>query len=270
MNNIVPWIRIFLATFIYVFFAVLASVMVQKTGGNLREMKGRTSQRILIIGTIINFFVLASSLLFLTLVDGRAISELGLILSMRDMVFCLVGIVILFAMSLLLVGLLRQSSQFQVWSQKPLKNGSEIYGLTSSIMALFIVAVTEEVLFRGYITLNLLSFGPYIVIFVSTLLFAAVHLLTNRANLYQIMSWILIGAVLSIIYLISGSIWVPIILHFAIDLTNMLVFNITGRFSIFKIVPSVSALHRTMYRVAYIVVLMAVLLAFYDPTIKLI
>ena len=57
--------------------------------------------------------------------------------------------------------------------------------------------------------------GPrwVVVAVTSTVLFTAVHLLTNRVSSYQVASWAIGGLVLVMAYLVSGSIWVPVVLH---------------------------------------------------------
>ena len=37
MNNFIPWIRIFLATFVYILFALGASIVVRRDGDDLKE-----------------------------------------------------------------------------------------------------------------------------------------------------------------------------------------------------------------------------------------
>jgi membrane protease YdiL (CAAX protease family) len=270
MHEFLPWIRIIVVTLTFIFFAVLASRLIRKAGGNLKEMKNRTSRRILVVGTVANLSVLAVTLLFLKFIDGRQIAALGFMFSVKEMAFSTVGTVMTFTLAILFIGLLGYSSRFRVRLQKPLKNHAQLTGLGGSLFVLLVVAIQEEVLFRGYITLNLLLYGPVVVIIVSTILFSAIHLLTNRFSFYQILSWLLIGAFLSYAYLISGSIWVPIILHFAIDATNMVVFNIVGKYSIFKIIPAVTEQNRAIYRIVYTAALLTVLLVFYAPSIKLV
>ncbi|OBR62793.1 abortive infection protein [Paenibacillus oryzae] len=74
----------------------------------------------------------------------------------------------------------------------------------------FIVAICEELLFRGAVQH---AFGPYW----TSIIFAAIHVRYLR-------HWIPTGLVFSIsyglgwIYIQSGSIWAPILAHFAIDL----------------------------------------------------
>lgn len=74
----------------------------------------------------------------------------------------------------------------------------------------FIVAICEELLFRGAVQH---AFGPYW----TSIIFAAIHVRYLR-------HWIPTGLVFSIsyglgwVYIQSGSIWAPILAHFAIDL----------------------------------------------------
>jgi membrane protease YdiL (CAAX protease family) len=75
----------------------------------------------------------------------------------------------------------------------------------------FIVAVCEEVLFRGAIQH---AWGPYW----TSILFAAIHI-------RYLQHWLMTGMVFSIsyglgwIYLQTGTLWTPIVAHFLIDLT---------------------------------------------------
>ena len=73
----------------------------------------------------------------------------------------------------------------------------------------FVVAVCEELLFRGAIQH---AFGPYW----TSILFAAVHVRYLR-------HWLLTGLVFSIsyglgkLYMVTGTLWAPVAAHFAID-----------------------------------------------------
>ena len=270
MNNFLPWIRILLATSIFCVAAITAAIAVRRSGRHMKEMKDRTSRRILVIGAIANICVLVVTVLLLKYLDNRSLTDLGLRFSENDFDFSILGMTIIFTLAVVFAVSLSHFNRFRIRLQKPVRDRTDISGLGGGILTLFIVALQEEVLFRGYITLNLLSFGPAVVIFVSTILFAAIHLLTNRANIYQFASWLLTGAVLAYIYLVCGSIWVPVILHFAIDLTNMLILNIAGRFSFFKIVPPVTDRQRSAYRLVCNAALVVVLLAFYSTQIRFI
>jgi membrane protease YdiL (CAAX protease family) len=232
-------------------------------------MKELTSPRVLFIGAIANLCVLGTTLLFLLFLDKRSISSLGILFSNKDLTFAAIGSVTILILATAFVGFLKQSGRFQVSPNKPFKKFSETVNFFGGVIVLFIVALQEEVLYRGYITLNLLSFGPTIVILVSTIIFTAIHLLTNRGSFYQILSWFVGGAIFSYVYLITGSIWVPVVLHFVTDLTNMLVFNIAGQYSLFEISPSITARPLASFRVVTAVVLIGVLVALFGTAIRL-
>jgi len=269
VNDLLPWIHIFLAISAYILIALLASGITRKAGGNLKEMEQRTSPRVLGIGTIANLSILATTLILLRFLDGRSIGSLGFSFSSQDLIFTIVTIAAIFGLAVAFIGLLRRTGRRQVEAHSPVKDMAGMWAMIAVLVVLLIVAIQEEVLFRGYITLNLRSYGPVVVITVSTILFVAIHLLTNRTNFYQLVSWFLGGAVLAYAYLISGSIWVPIMLHFATDMINMVVLDIVGQCSLFTISPSLGERQRAAYRVIYAVVLVVAFLVFYGVHLKI-
>ena len=232
-------------------------------------MASRTSLVVLIVGGIANLLVLAATLVLLVFWVGRPVAALGLSFSAPHASATLAGVVIIVASAVSFVAWLGRTGRAHVAPNRPVTDIPGTISLIAGVVVLFIVALQEEVLYRGYVTLNLLNLGPLVIVLASTILFTAIHLLTNRANFCQILSWAVSGAVFAFVYLISKSIWVPVGLHFAIDLTNMLVFDIAGRLSMFTITPALTDRRRAAYRVASAVVLVVTLLAFYAP-IKLV
>lgn len=269
MNVLLPWVHIFLAIFAYILIALLASVITRKVGGNLKEMGERSSPRVLVIGAIANLCVLTITLVLFRFLDRQPVSSLGFSFSSKDLIFTIVTIAAIFALAAAFIGFLRRTGRCQVETHTPVKDMAGTGAMIAVLAVLLIVAIQEEVLFRGYITLNLLSYGPVVVIIVSTILFVAIHLLTNRTNFYQIVSWFLGGVVLVYAYLISGSIWVPIMLHFATDMINMVVFDIVGQYSLFTISPSLGERQRAVYRATYAVVFVVAFIVFYGVHVKI-
>lgn len=93
------------------------------------------------------------------------------------------------------------------------QNGNELarfYGLS------FTAGIVEEVLWRGYLIWYLSQFMPmWGAVLVSTLGFGLAHAYQGLSHLPQIT---VVGAVFAALYVISGSIWLPIILHAAVDI----------------------------------------------------
>ena len=263
MTTFLPWLRIFVGVLVYIIFALLASFVTRKAGGNLKEMAGRTSQMVILVGALTNLLVLIATLLLLVFWVGLPLNALGITFRNRDFFVSIIGVVAIFGLDLALILWLSRTGRSHIRTHTPVKDLSGLPGLIIGVLVLFIVALQEEVLYRGYITLNLLDSSPLVIILVSTLIFALIHLLTNHANFYQILSWLISGAVFSYAYLASGSIWVPIVIHFATDLTNVFVFNIVGQFSFFSITPVPTDRHRAVVRIIYATLLLAILLAFY-------
>lgn len=263
--NWLSWFHILLALVAYFVAAVLASVVVRKIGGDLKSMAGRSSSRVLVIGAVANLGVLVIVLLLLTLVDGLPISALGLTLTTTDLIGALLGAVMTIGLALAFVGWLNTSGKIQIRRQPFTSNRTGWANLSLGWLVLFIVVLQEEVLYRGYVILNLRAMSAAAQLFISTAIFVLVHFLTNKVNRFQVISWVVSGLVLGGAYLISGSLWVPIVLHYATDLTNVMIFNITGQSSLLAISPALSEKQRAIFRGVYGVAMAVILVLLFSP-----
>ena len=95
------------------------------------------------------------------------------------------------------------------------RNRSEL----NHFFALSIAAgIVEEILWRGFLIWYLGQYMPILAAaLLSTLAFALAHAYQGASKLPQIT---LVGAALAGLYLLSGSIWLPVILHAAIDISQ--------------------------------------------------
>ena len=106
-------------------------------------------------------------------------------------------------------------------------NGSEL----ARFYALAVTAgIVEEILWRGFLIWYLNQFMPlWVAALISTIGFALAHAYQGVANLPQITA---VSAAMTALYLLSGTIWLPIILHAAIDiLQGRLAFDVMYRSS---------------------------------------
>jgi membrane protease YdiL (CAAX protease family) len=104
-------------------------------------------------------------------------------------------------------------------------NGNELarfYGL--SITA----GIVEEILWRGFLIWYLSQFTPlWAAALISTVGFGLAHAYQGIAHLPQITA---VGAAFAGLYLLTGSIWLPIILHAAVDiLQGRLAYDVISR-----------------------------------------
>lgn len=77
-------------------------------------------------------------------------------------------------------------------------------------------SLTEELTFRGYILQNLSEdWGVAVGLILSSFLFGYAHFLNPHFSLFIGLNLTLAGALFAYAYLVSGSLWLPIGLHFA-------------------------------------------------------
>jgi len=256
----VAWVRVLVVVGIYVVVALLASTLLGRTNRDLKDVKGRATKPVLIVGAVANLLVLAATLVFLVRVDGRPLSTLGLGLSVRDMSFGGTAVAALAASATALVMALRHFGLLRVRVRRVRDRPG---WLLATAAVLVVVALQEEVLYRGYVTVNLIDRGWAVVLLVSTLLFTAIHVLTNRVSLAQVASWLVGGVLLGCVYLVTGSIWIAAAIHFAIDMTNVMAFDLAGDLGVVELSPPLTASRRATYRVASTALVLGTLLAFY-------
>lgn len=115
----------------------------------------------------------------------------------------------------------------------------ENYVLPSNLIIYILTAITtgisEEYLFRGLILTRLLSVSKTTIfpLIVTSLLFGAMHLvhLFNRSSfntINQVIQVNFIGFTLGTLYLVTHSIYFPIVLHATLDLVPFVLIDIDG------------------------------------------
>lgn len=101
------------------------------------------------------------------------------------------------------------------------------------LLAIFVfinVAISEEVLCRGYILRNLMiSSNKYVALIVSALVFALLHCANPDISLIPMISLLLSGLLYGVAYIYNQRLWFPISVHFGWNfLQSILGFNISG------------------------------------------
>lgn len=94
------------------------------------------------------------------------------------------------------------------------------------LLLLAATAVTEELIFRGYVRFTLEKvFSTKLVLLFSALLFGLSRLVMVSSGLLGVVSAIFAGLILGMLFLLTGSLWVPIAAHFAWIFTESYVFS---------------------------------------------
>ena len=173
--------------------------------------------------TIAAQWIMFGMLLLLWTNAGRAWETLGM--GVRVDVRFLVGMLLAAAGILFLIAQLREvlraeqsivdNLSRQLGHLAPLvpQNGSEL----ARFYAVSLTAgVVEEALWRGFLIWYLAQYFPlWSAVLVSTIGFGLAHAYQGAGNLLRIT---LVGGALAGLYLLTGSVWLPMILHAAIDL----------------------------------------------------
>lgn len=155
----------------------------------------------------------------------RPWSALGFTLQL-DLRFALTVVLTILGIAVLLM----QSRQVKTATQEEINGIKERFGKLSIIMPrngnelarfyrLSITAgIVEEILWRGFLIWYLGQFMPlWAAALISSLGFGMAHAYQGLSHLPQVTA---IGAAFAGLYLLSGSIWLPIILHAAVDIVQ--------------------------------------------------
>lgn len=96
-----------------------------------------------------------------------------------------------------------------------------------ALVLVLLVAISEEVLFRGYLILRLTSVtgGRLPAVLISTLIFASGH---GYEGISGVVAVFLIGLVLSMVYLWRKSLVAPMVMHFLQDFLGIFVLPLIG------------------------------------------
>jgi len=103
--------------------------------------------------------------------------------------------------------------------------------LILSVGIFIFVAITEELLVRGYILNNLLtSFNRYTALVISSLIFSLMHGANPNINFFSLFELFICGLFLGLSYVFTRSLWFPIALHFSWNFFQGPVFgfNVSG------------------------------------------
>ena len=233
---------------ISIFLSVSAMQAIKLTGADLKDMKQRNRPDVLIIAAVFNLLFIVAVGLVLKLWDHQSISILGFSFAYTDIPFVLFAILFTAGFALLFIWYLNRKMVIKVsWVKSYFSNTSGNAQLIPVFIVLFIAALQEEVLFRGYFAHVLLPYGFFYALFISALIFTFWHYLTNKVSLLQTLDWFIGGILLFLIYWLSGSIWVAAIVHFSRNFNNVVIFNIGSQNAIVEYEKPFPSGYKTMY-----------------------
>lgn len=106
-----------------------------------------------------------------------------------------------------------------------------VEGLLLSLFLFVVVALGEEIVFRGYVLRNLMnSYGRKKALVISAIIFSLVHASNPHMNWITYVNLFLAGIVLGLPYVLTGNLWFSIALHFSWNFSQSFFgFNVSGQ-----------------------------------------
>jgi len=178
---------------------------------------------------IIAFFGLVGTFLvvffFMKLVDKKPLLNLGFQFQnhKKDIIIGVITGLVLMALGFwVLVFFNRLEFTITVFSR---------YEISLTLILFLLVALTEELLFRGYVLRYLMnSFNKNIALIISAILFSIAHALNPNMDAMSYLNLFLAGVVLGLPYIYTRNLMFPIALHFSWNFFQSLFgFNVSGR-----------------------------------------
>lgn len=223
---------------------------------DLKDPRQRSHPLFLSIAAFFNLLFIAAVALILVFWDHRPLSVLGFGFENHQLVFSLIALLLSPAVALVYVWFLHSRKKLRLtWEKNYFRQGGRGRFIVA-LVVLFIAALQEEIMFRGYFGFVLLPFGFWPALLISSLIFTLWHFLTNKVNLFQAIDWLLGGIMLFFVYWLSGSVWVAAFVHFSRNFTNVLVFNIADSNAVLRYENPISPRQKTLYTIAHSVIFM--------------
>lgn len=250
-------LRIVAATIIAISFSALALMVVKRLGVDLKDLKQRSNPKLLGTAAVFNILFIVSVVVLLHCWDKAPLSTLGLRFNPNDVIFSTMSVIGSVLLGFIYVKVLNAVNHVEIGRNSLSRlNIKKLGSMTFGFGVLYIAALQEEIMFRGYFSFVLLPFGFYHALVISSLLFTIWHFLTNKVHLFQAVDWLLGGLMLFYVYWISGSVWVASLVHFSRNVTNVLIFGIAGKHSIIKFNTELKPRYKTIYMIAYSLIIL--------------
>ncbi|MEO8582220.1 MAG: CPBP family intramembrane glutamic endopeptidase [Flavitalea sp.] len=211
------WARALILLIAYVLLTVMAGMLIDKYLVPQKVASGQTVSPEIVITTSTLFFFTVSFIISIVTVfvcrkflDKRSFVSLGL----KPKYFFPGGIIgLLTGLFLVCTGaLVIYSLDGLKWVDISFK-AEDFF---SSIILLIMVAVSEELVFRGYILRNFgKSFNQWLSLLITSVLFALVHISNPGIPVLGMINIFLGGLALGLAYMYSRNLWAPILFHFS-------------------------------------------------------
>ncbi|HEX9062666.1 MAG TPA: type II CAAX endopeptidase family protein [Clostridia bacterium] len=257
-------LRVILVEVIAILLSLLANSSAKSIGIDIKDIKQRTNPKFLLLAVVFNLLFILAVGIILKLLDSKDIGVLNWRINSVGIIFSLLAIFSTFVLAFGFILILNTKKIISAkYVSMHISNSYEVFIKIFGFSVLFIAALQEEVMFRGYLNTVLSVYGILCAMIFSSLIFMVWHFMTNRVNLFQAVDWFLGGIMLFYVYSVSGSIWVTAAVHFSRNFVNVLVFNITNDNSLITLDKPIRPFHKTIYTLILSIVIMLLTYLYY-------
>lgn len=242
--------KVLLVSFTAIMMSVLANVTAKGIGIDIKDIKQRTNPKFLFLAVVFNLLFILAVAVILKWIDGKNIRVLNWRLNITGIMFSLCAVLITFIIAFGFIGVLHKRKLITVKYVSKNLRAKNLTGFIVKLLGfsvLFLAALQEEVMFRGYLGTVLRIYGTLSAMIITSVIFTAWHFITNKVSLFQAADWFLGGIMLFFVYAASGSIWVAAIVHFSRNFANVLAFNILNENSLVVFDRPVTPFYKTVY-----------------------
>jgi membrane protease YdiL (CAAX protease family) len=256
-------LKVMVVLVIALFLTISTVAVVKLVKIDMKNFQERTGAKFMSIALIANLLFILAVYVLLKGLDGKDFQSLGFSMTFSQMLFSILALFFTMVSAYFYVLGLSQLKLYDVqWALEDFIKKEEAGTFFLSFMVLFVAALQEEVMFRGYLSFLFHPYGFTTALLLSTIIFTVWHFIGNKVNRYQVLDWFIGGLILFYVYMESGSIWVAAIVHFSRNLSNVLVYNIAEKYSLFNWNKPIAPKHKSLY-IVICSLLIALLTGFY-------
>lgn len=240
----------FLITIVTIFSIRLAKI-------DIKDFSQRIGVKFMSIALAGNISFILVVFLFMHFVDQRSFLSLGFHFSWFQSLFSLMVFFFTISLSLLFVLILRYTGKMNFHVSLKAFNGikTEYPSLLLSFFVLFIAALQEEIMYRGYLAFAFHEYNMIMAMILSSTIFTVWHFIGNKVSFFQIVDWFICGIVLFFAYWESHSIWLVVILHYSRNISNVLIWNIANNYSFLTFETPPKTVHKTIYTMIWALII---------------
>ena len=205
------WVRILFLVFPYIFvvggFQYIGGILLNVNTSNIGSLYSTKNELyIIFLGALGIFFLIW---FFRKFIDKKPIMDLGLApLKLTDIYS---GLFLGFIVMSIGFFILRALNEIHV-----LGSNLIISELLLCMLLYFLVALSEEILIRGYVLTNLMgSVNKYVALSISSLIFSLMHIGNYGYSWFSAFELFIGGLMLGLPYIYTRNLWFPISLHFS-------------------------------------------------------